>query len=358
MLRLDIAKTLGPFTLNIAFEADDEVIVLFGPSGSGKSLTLQMIAGLMAPDSGSIELAGRPVFDTAAGINLKTRQRRIGYVFQNYALFPHLNVAENIGYGIHHLPRAERERRVTELLRMVRLTGMEQRRPRELSGGQQQRVALARALATEPDALLLDEPFAALDAPIRVELRREFLALRKRLGIPAIFVTHDLEEASVLADRLVAVVGGRVRQIAPAREVLGQPRDRAVAELVQARNILPGELVHQSDACHIRTAIGEWRSPHCLQLPAGPVDVVIRPEVIRIVQEGRPAERLSRDLSLTGTLTELLDYGTRTVAYVDVNGTTLEVSLSPVAAQRTALAVGLAVRLSIPPEDIHVMAAR
>ncbi|HUG14884.1 MAG TPA: ABC transporter ATP-binding protein [Thermomicrobiales bacterium] len=356
MLTLDIARRIDAFGLRLGLEVGDEVVVLFGPSGAGKSLTLQTIAGLTAPDDGVIELNGRTLFDRARRVNLPSRLRRVGYVFQSYALFPHLSVADNVGYGLRRLAKAERERRVAEALETVQLLSFATRKPGQLSGGQQQRVALARALATEPQVLLLDEPFAALDAPIRAELRWEFLALRRRLGVPAIFVTHDLEEAALLADRLAVLIDGELHQIGPPREVLTRPRDRQVAELVQARNILRGTLLHD-DGTWVRTAIGMLRVD-CSRLANGSsVDAIVRPDTIRIVREDRSTDRLRDDTMLEGVTSEIVDYGVRTIVHVDVRGVTLEISLSSTSTRRIELQPGQPVRLSIPPADVHVVAA-
>lgn len=354
MLKIDITKRLGDFRARVALEAADEVIVLFGPSGAGKSVTLQMVAGLVAPDGGRIELNGRTLYDREARVNLPSRLRRVGYVFQHYALFPHLSVAENVGYGLNRVPKAERRRRVAEVLEVVQLGALAERRPAQLSGGQQQRVALARALAVEPEILLLDEPFAALDGPIRAELRWEFLALRRRLGAPTVFVTHDLEEAALLADRLVVLVDGAVRQIGPPREVLLRPGDRQVAELVQARNILPGRLV-TGEGTWVQTGIGLLQVEPGALADGDAVDAIIRPDTIRVVHEDRPVERLRDDTVVEGVVAEVVDYGTRMLAHVAVQGVTLEVSLAATSTRRVELQAGQVVRLAIPPGDVHVV---
>ncbi len=183
MLRIDIDKRVGDFHLRPRFEAGNELVVLFGPSGCGKSMTLQAVAGLLTPDAGRIELPGGAVaFDAASGTNLPPQLRNVGYVVQELALFPHMTARQNIEFGIGGWTAARRGERVQHLVELLGLEGLEERRPRQMSGGQQQRVALARALAAEPSLLLLDEPFTALDAPIRSMLRREVAALRRRAG--------------------------------------------------------------------------------------------------------------------------------------------------------------------------------
>ena len=237
---VDIRKRLGTFSLDVAFEADHETVVLFGHSGSGKSVTLAAVAGLQRPDSGTIGVGGRAVFDAARDIDLPPQQRNVGYVVQHLALFPHLTAAENIAYSLVGWSASRRLERVEELLALLSLHGLGGRLPRQLSGGQQQRVALARALARPVDALLLDEPFSALDEALRGDLRAELLRLRSELAIPVIFVTHDLREAHLLGDRIAVIDGGRVLQFAAREDVFQRPLSRRVAELTGVRNLLEG----------------------------------------------------------------------------------------------------------------------
>jgi ABC-type sulfate/molybdate transport systems ATPase subunit len=203
-------RALPAFTLDVAFESAAGITALLGPSGSGKTLTLRAIAGLLRPDDGRIALRDRVLFDAALGIDTPARERRVGVVFQQYALFPHLTAAENVAYGLHALAPAERRDRVAECLALVGLTDRADHRPRALSGGQQQRVALARALAPSPDLLLLDEPLAALDAPLRARLGDELRALHERTGVPMVLVTHDPAEAARVADATVYLETGHV----------------------------------------------------------------------------------------------------------------------------------------------------
>jgi molybdate transport system ATP-binding protein len=223
---------VGSFDLEVSFEAHQGITALFGPSGAGKTLTLRTIAGLTRPESGRIELDRRILLDTSAGVDLPPRSRRIGYVFQQYALFPHLSVVRNVGYGIGDLPAEERRERIAALLELVGLAGLEKRRPAQLSGGQQQRVALARALATQPDLLLLDEPFAAVDLRVRRKLRAELRRIHEVTGTPMLLVTHDLTEVRQLSDWLVLVDEGRVRRSGPVSTVLADPTDPLLNELL------------------------------------------------------------------------------------------------------------------------------
>src|SRR5213594_4711375 len=197
-----ITKRFPGFTLDVSWEAEQSVLGLFGPSGAGKTLTLQCLAGLVRPDQGRIVVNGTVFFDGEGGVDVPTQERRLGYVFQGYALFPHLSVADNVGYGLHDRPREERQRRTTEVLDWLGLGDLAGRRPRELSGGQQQRVALGRALAVDPELLLLDEPLSALDAPLRRQLRQELMAILREWGKATVLVTHDLAEAFQLAEHV------------------------------------------------------------------------------------------------------------------------------------------------------------
>jgi molybdate transport system ATP-binding protein len=222
----------GGFVLDARFEAPHGVTALFGPSGAGKTLTLRAVAGLERIDAGRIVLGDRVLTDPAAGAHLPARERRIGYLFQQYALFPHMDVIGNVTYPLAGRPRAERNEEGRRVLARVGLEGFERRLPRELSGGEQQRVALARALASGPELLLLDEPFAALDGRIRARLRGELRRLQLELGTPMVLVTHDLAEVRQLADTLVLYGGGRVLRAGPAGEVLRDPGSAEAAELL------------------------------------------------------------------------------------------------------------------------------
>lgn len=221
LIQVDIQKTLNSrgrsFVLKAAFSSDENKVVLFGPSGSGKTLTLQSIAGLIRPDSGRIALKGRVLFDAKAGIDVPSRARRMGYLFQDYALFPHMTVVENVGYGLRktwNWRLSGKDRRdVLSLLDTLEIRHLAESFPSDLSGGQRQRVALARALITRPDLLLLDEPFAALDTLLRGRLRQELLGIQARFHVPMIMITHDPVDISSFAETLVTYEAGRVCEI-------------------------------------------------------------------------------------------------------------------------------------------------
>ena len=243
MISLDgISKRFGTFDAlrNIDLEVrDGEFLALLGPSGSGKTTLLRIIAGLAFPDAGRVSFNGEDVTD------LKVADRKVGFVFQHYALFRHMSVADNVGFGLSVRPRRQRPRkpeiraRARELLELVQLGGLEDRYPAQLSGGQRQRVALARALAVEPQLLLLDEPFGALDAKVRKELRRWLRQLHEQMKLTSIFVTHDQEEALELADRVVVMNDGAIEQIGPPEDIYMAPRSSFVSGFVGDTNSLP-----------------------------------------------------------------------------------------------------------------------
>jgi molybdate transport system ATP-binding protein len=236
-ISLDVAKKVNGFNLEVAWEIQNELAVLFGYSGAGKSLTLQLIAGLLEPDAGRIEANGNILFDSRKQINLPPQRRNLGYVFQDLALFPHMTVRQNIAYGAAGMPRGERRQRVAEMLPIFHLEGLANKLPAEISGGQKQRVALARALIRRPQALLLDEPFSALDNPLRREMRQFLKRIHGEFSIPVILVTHDLLEAATLADTLFIYYEGKIIQRGNPQEIISRPQTHEVAALVAAPDL-------------------------------------------------------------------------------------------------------------------------
>jgi molybdate transport system ATP-binding protein len=235
-LMLNIGKKVNGFSLDVSWEIGNELAVLFGYSGAGKTLTLQMIAGLMEPDCGLIRFNGEVFYDASCNINLPPQKRSLGYVFQHLALFPHMTVEDNILYGAKGMDKFTRRQKSALLIKEFGLTGLEDKLPTEISGGQKQRVAFARALIRRPKMLLLDEPFSALDAPLRIEMRKFLKDIRAEFNIPVAFVTHDLMEAQTLADRLIIYADGKIAQMGTFEEITGNPATDEVTRLVQTYN--------------------------------------------------------------------------------------------------------------------------
>jgi molybdate transport system ATP-binding protein len=223
-LCLQLHKKVDGFSLEVEWAIQEELAVLFGFSGAGKSMTLKMIAGLMKPDQGTIRLGERVLFDSRSGIDVLPQDRSIGYVFQDLALFPHMTVRGNILFGAKGMGKKERQIITEEMIETFHLEGLPEKKPAEISGGQRQRVALARALIRQPKLLLLDEPFSALDHPLRLEMHQYLTGAARQYKIPVIMVTHDLNEASKLGDKIIIYSEGRVTQVGAPAEV----RDNAV----------------------------------------------------------------------------------------------------------------------------------
>ncbi len=275
----NISKKFGATTVleDISFDVGEgEALVLLGASGSGKTTILRIVAGLETADSGSVVLHGKDVTE------LPARMRGTGVIFQSYALFPKMSVERNIGYGLRlrGRPKTEIAETVNRLIKLVRLEEHREKSPSKLSGGQQQRVAIARALAYEPEVLLFDEPFGALDAQIRTRLRREIRALLKEINVPSIFITHDQEEAFELGDRIAVLNAGRLEQIGTPFEVYNQPATEYVATFVGAANLLLGVISGRDfTAADIRIEIGEaenFRDGQAVNLVFRPEDVFLR----------------------------------------------------------------------------------
>ena len=249
---------VGDFHLETDWEiAPGQVLVLFGPSGAGKSTTLRAIAGLLRPVRGHVEVGGLVVYDSGEGVWVPTHKRRLGYLTQQYHLFPHLKVTANIAFGLQDRGSTASENRVSELSELFQLGGLEDRYPWELSGGQQQRVALARALAPGPAMLLLDEPFASLDAELRRTLRREVRAMLTRSPVPVMLVTHDREEALALGDSVQVIDEGRTLAKGDPLEVLGQPGQGRVARLVGVENLFDLTVQTRNPRDGTMTCVGE-----------------------------------------------------------------------------------------------------
>ena len=364
MLSVTAHKRFGDFTLDASWSSDQPIVALVGPSGSGKTLTLQCIAGLITPDSGRIVAAGRTLFDSTKRISLRPQERRIGYVFQGYALFPHMTVAQNIAYGVKGI---DRTKSVIEGLGLSTLTS---RYPADLSGGQQQRVALARALATDPDVLLLDEPFSALDAPLRRELSTELGQTLREWGKLAVLVTHDLPEAYQIADMVVLYEHGSTTGAVPKNDLLWNPSSERVARLIGARNVLRATIADASG----ESIVLDWRggrleaarSPsHPLHARAGDaLAFFVRPEYVRLIRKNRPVTDGLRQTNLfNGDIVGERDEGTTWVLFFKLarpgqpsrGSYDLEIEIPKLVYERLGIATDRHWDVSIHPGSIQVL---
>jgi molybdate transport system ATP-binding protein len=352
-----------PIPLDAELEvAAGELLGLVGPSGSGKTTVLRCIAGLHRPAGGQVRCGNAAWFDAAAGIDLPPQARSVGLVFQNYALFPHLSALENVATALGHLPREARGARAAALLERVHLAGLETRRPAQLSGGQQQRVAVARALAREPAVLLLDEPFSAVDQVTRRKLQRELAELRRGLSIPMILVTHDLEEAAMLADRLALLHHGRTLQTGTPEEVLTRPKDPLCAALVAARNIFEARILGHDAERHL-TAL-DWRgrrleAAHAPQFaPGSEVAWTIPPSEVLLHRRVQPSRGIAEN-PVTGVILDQVRLGSLTSVSIGIEGEEhpLIMDVPNHVAWRNGLAPGIEIGVSLLAKAIHIMVA-
>lgn len=316
-----VSKSFGHETVvdNISLTVrPGEFLSLLGTSGCGKSTTLRMIAGFETPTHGRILMSGRDVS------HVPPARRDTNMVFQSYALFPHLTVAQNVRFGLRYerLSRAEAEAATVEILASVRLSALADRRPNELSGGQQQRVALARALVKKPAALLLDEPLGALDLQLRRQLQAEFRALHRTTQTTFIYVTHDQEEAMAMSDRIAVMREGRIQQVGTPRELYETPANSFVAGFIGLTNLLTGEARSADDGLHLELGSGDRVA---LEGAAdGHVEVAVRPECIHITAPGKPAS--ARESSVLGSVVDSVYHGASTTVVVELrSGTRLTV---------------------------------
>lgn len=313
---------------------DKEFITLLGPSGCGKTTTLRLIAGFLEPDSGDVLFGGEKIN------GVPSYKRQVNTIFQRYALFPHLNVYENIAFGLRVKKRPEKEikEKVAEMLRLVNLTGLEKRHIDTLSGGQQQRVAIARAIANHPKVLLLDEPLAALDLKLRKDMQKELKKIQQQLGITFIFVTHDQEEALTMSDRVVVMDGGKIQQVGSPQDIYNEPQNAFVADFIGESNIVDGKM--------LRDYYVEFSGQKfdCLDKDFAEnelVDVVVRPEDVDIVA---PEKGM-----LKGQVTSVAFLGVHYEIIVDIGGFKWMIQTTD------EHFVGDNVGLFIEPDAIHIM---
>jgi spermidine/putrescine transport system ATP-binding protein len=327
----DGQKVLDNVSLDIY---DNEFLTLLGPSGCGKTTTLRIIAGFETPDAGSLFFLGEDI------ASLPPHRRSVNTVFQRYALFPHLNVFENIAFPLRvkKLAQDEIREKVSEMLRLVALTGFERRSVSSLSGGQQQRVAIARALVSRPKVLLLDEPLAALDLKLRKDMQQELKAIQKATGVTFVFVTHDQEEALSMSDTVVVMSEGKIQQIGTPIDIYNEPRNAFVADFIGESNILSGVMLRD------RLVRFSGRDFDCVDFgfdPNEPVDVVVRPEDVDIV----PAE----SGQLRGTVTSVTFLGVYYEIIVDIDGFKWMIQTTDF------VDVDEHIGLKIDPDAIHIM---
>ncbi|MBV9563525.1 MAG: ABC transporter ATP-binding protein [Bradyrhizobium sp.] len=336
MARLSVERLTKRFGAAVAVDGlelavrEGELVALLGPSGCGKTTTLRMVAGFLPPTS------GRVLFDDEDVTRLPAYRRSTGMVFQSYALFPHMTAAQNVGFGLEMrgLGAAERAAKVADVLKLVRLSHLADRLPRELSGGQQQRVALARALVINPKLFLLDEPLSNLDAKLRAEVRIEIRTLQQRLGLTTLLVTHDREEALTMADRLVVMESGRVRQIGTPKELYDEPADAFVADFVGRCNILPGR---RESETHFRTEGG-------LLLPVAPAADEHKDATAFALRPERITIGFGADGEISGAVRAVTYLGPQTEVHVRVGDASFVV-IRPTPGDDDRLA-------SIKPDDI------
>jgi len=325
-----ITAQIGEFELQSEWHVEPgEALVLFGPSGAGKTMTLRSITGLVTPTDGHIEVGGQVVFDHATRTSVPPHRRKVGYVPQDWRLFPHLDVAGNISYGLHALSKSARRERVDELLELVRLSGLGKRRIWELSGGQQQRVSLARALAPSPDALLLDEPFSALDLDTRREVRNVVRSILRQTQLPVILVTHDREEALALGDRLQVIDHGR--QIAEGQplELLGAPPRERVARVMGVENLLRLTVAEISPENGLmRCVSGEFDlwTPLADAAVGDEVTIALRADDVMVASQ--PPVGLSARNIIASSVEQVDEIGAVCDVTLDCHGTALRASLS------------------------------
>jgi molybdate transport system ATP-binding protein len=299
MIQARLRKTFPPrsdsagFSLDVEFRAGAGVTVLFGPSGSGKTLTLDSIAGFVRPDEGRVLVDDEILFDGASGVHLAPQARNCGYVFQNYALFPHMTLRENLVFAAERRPRLERHRRVNEMLDRFRLAEVAGRRPYQLSGGQRQRCSIARALIGAPKLLLLDEPAQGLDAPLRAEFYDILRQIRADFKTPALLVSHDLDECFELGDEMLILREGRIVQSGTPAKILEQPANLDVARLLGRFNLIPGEiraLDPGRNSSRLQVSGFELEGPYFPgHFKGDHVTICVRPDQIRALpRDGKP----------------------------------------------------------------------
>ncbi len=360
MFELRIRKSIGSgtahsLTIDVELAVDSGIIVLFGPSGAGKTTILRAIAGVINPDEGKIALDGATFFDSDRGICLSPQERRIGYVFQDSALFPHLSAQQNVAYGLRKPRTHGEDARVRELLCLLGIEGVARRYPAELSGGEQQRVALARALASDPRIMLLDEPLSAVDVATRSRLLKEIDTIQQNLQIPFVFVTHNHSEAARIGRFMVLLDNGKVIQSGPPLDILNAPASLAVAHAVGTENLFVGRIAGHERADGITTLDLDGcllEAPFNALAEGTQVTLGVRSEDIIVAREhlnGTSARNV-----LAGTIKHLIADTGRSELVVDC-GVDFKVSVTPATVRSMGLEPGMQVYLLIKARSIHLL---
>jgi molybdate transport system ATP-binding protein len=358
-LEVDVIRRFPRLDLHATLNAHDEVLVLFGPSGAGKTTVLNAIAGIVRPDSGEITLEGEVVFRRDRGgapRDVPARHRGIGYVMQQYALFPHMSALDNVAYPLRR--GSDRHARARRLLDLVGMSAHAAHHPLQLSGGQQQRVALARALAAERRILLLDEPFGALDAPIRERLQHDLRRIRDELRVTMLLVTHRLEDAFALGDRIAVLREGRVEQVGAVADVFSRPASRGVAEIMGIRNLLTGRVA----AADAHALWLDWDGlrlelPPQPDVPAGSeLTVYIRPEDVKVVYPDRPLSPAVAHNAFDGRITSSRESaGSRVLRVALHNGREIEVRFPRLSYTPLSLERGQVVKVALRRQGLIVL---
>ncbi len=294
MIEIRISKALELFFLQINIKlAEGSSLALVGPSGCGKSMTLRMIAGLEQPDEGYIKVGDTVLYDSSERTFVPAYKRHVGFLFQNYALFPHLTVEQNIAFGLNHRTKRERQEKVHSIIERLRIKGLEKRFPQYISGGQQQRVALARTLVTDPELLLLDEPFSALDSQVKKKMEKEVIDVRNAFSGTMILVTHSLEEACRLCTEIAVMNNGKIIQLGTQDEILHQPANRTVARLTGTENIFDGTVIERHgetarlwvEELHVHLSIPNTLQQDNLSLGIRPAQIIVEQDYCARVED-------------------------------------------------------------------------
>jgi molybdate transport system ATP-binding protein len=345
------------FLLDVSVEVSPGITILFGPSGAGKSTLLDCIAGLARPDAGRIVAGGDMLFDSSKAIDLPAQRRRIAYVFQTLALFPHLTVEENVAYGLNHSRDQDRHKHVAEILAAFRVEKLRKQKPDEISGGEKQRIALARSLVTEPRVLLLDEPLTGLDTELKSAIVDDLRLWNAAKGIPILYVTHSREEVDALGERVIAVENGRVVSAGTPMDVLDAPRRKRLAQAAGFENLLDGTVLDLRETDGVmRVQLGktacELEVPLGYAAPGDPVRVAIRAGDILLATE-QPRGLSARNV-IEGRVVSLEARGSMVVARVDCS-VTLAAHVTPGAVRALELTVGRRVWLVLKTHSCHLV---